>query len=107
MSLLVPPFATNFDLTVPATGAVSAFSQGAFTVLVQTPANSNVPPSWSVLAQVPAGSGTFTSSAFAGGALVRIDASGGSAVSVDVGLSPAPKLDRAVTIQGANITYRI
>lgn len=104
MSIIVPPFATNFELTIPAGGAVSAFSQGAFSVLVQNPPSSNIPPVWSKLADVGAGAGTYTSATFAAGALVRIDASGGSSVSVDVGLSPGPKLERVATAQGVTVT---
>ena len=104
MSIIVPPFATNFDLTIPAGGAVSAFSQGSYSVLVSNNANSSVPPLFSKLADVAAGSLPFTSSTFTNGALVRIDASGGSEVSVDVGLSPAPKLARAITVQGAVVS---
>lgn len=103
MSLIVVPYGNSNDVVVPAGGVVTAFSQGSFTVLAQTQPGTNVPPAWSVLAQVPAGSAAYTSSAFANGAVIRIDAGGGSEVSYDVGSSPSPKLSRAITVQGAAV----
>lgn len=99
MSLIVPPFG-SVDVVVPVSGIVSAFSQGSFQIL-QSVVNANVPAPFTVLANVGAGSSApYTSSAFAAGATVRIEASGGKEVSYDVGLAPAPKLNRSATIQG-------
>jgi len=103
MSLIVPPFG-SVDVVVPASGIVTAFSQGAFTIL-QSVTNTNVPSVFSVLtAQAAGASAPFTSSAFATGGTVRIEASGGRSVSYDVGLAPAAKLDRATTHQGMVVT---
>jgi hypothetical protein len=104
MSLIVVPFGSSNDVTVPAGGVVTAFSQGSYTVLAQTQPGANIPPAWNVLAQVPAGAPTYVSSAFASGAVIRIDAGGGSEVSYDVGSSPSPKLARAISVQGATVT---
>lgn len=99
MSLIVPPFG-SVDVVVPLSGIVSAFSQGSFQIL-QSTVNANVPAPFTVLTNVAAGaSAPFSSSAFAAGATVRIEASGGKEVSYDVGLAPAPKLGRSATIQG-------
>jgi hypothetical protein len=99
MSLVVAPFGSSNDVVVPASGIVTAFSRGAFSVQVQNNPNANVPPVWSILAQVPANT-VYTSSAFTAGAVIRIDASGGQEVSFDVGTAPGPLLGRATTVQG-------
>jgi hypothetical protein len=99
MSLVVAPFGSSNDVVVPASGIVTAFSRGAFSVQVQNNPNANVPPVWSILAQVAAGT-VYTSSAFTAGAVIRIDASGGQEVSFDVGAAPGPLLGRATTVQG-------
>lgn len=103
MSLIVPPFG-SVDVIVPAAGIVTAFSQGAFQINQQI-TTTNVPGVFSVMTSQPAGAAApFTSSAFATGAVVRIDASGGREVSYDVGLAPAAKLGRSSTIQGAVVS---
>ena len=103
MSLIVPPFG-SVDVIVPASGIVTAFSQGAFQINQQL-TNTNVPGVFSNLTSQPAGAAApFTSSAFANGAVVRIEASGGREVSYDVGLAPAAKLNRLPTVQGAVVT---
>ena len=99
MSLIVAPFG-SVDVVVPASGIVSAFSQGSFQIL-QSVVNANVPAPFTVLVNVAAGaSAPYSSSAFSAGATVRIEAVGGKEVSYDVGLAPAPKLGRSATIQG-------
>ena len=103
MSLIVPPFG-SVDVIVPASGIVTAFSQGAFTINQQI-TNTNVPGMFSVLTSQAAGAAApYTSSAFTNGAVVRIEASGGKEVSYDVGLAPAAKLGRATTHQGSVVT---
>jgi hypothetical protein len=103
MSLVIPPFG-SVDVIVPASGIVTAFSQGAFQISQQI-TSTNVPGLFSVLTNQPAGSSApFTSSAFASGAVVRIEASGGRDVSYDVGLAPAAKLGRSATVQGAVVS---
>lgn len=103
MSLVVPPFG-SVDVVVPATGIITAFSQGSFQIL-QSITNVNVPSVFSVLtAQAAGAAAPYSSSAFAGGATVRIEASGGREVSYDVGLAPAPKIGRATTAQGVVVT---
>jgi len=101
MSLVVPAFAQN-DFVVPATGLVSCFSQGAYTVSQSIPGSAT--PVFTLLSAQPAGAAVFTSSAFAAGATVRIDASGGQLVAVDVGLAPSPKLERSAMSQGTIAT---
>jgi len=103
MSLVVAPFGSSNDVVVPASGIVTAFSRGAFSVQVQNNPSANIPPVWSILAQVPANT-VYTSSAFTAGAVIRIDASGGQEVSFDVGTAPGAKLGRAVMIQGAGVS---
>lgn len=103
MSLIVPPFG-SVDVVVPASGIITAFSQGAFQIN-QSVANVNVPSPFTLLTNQPAGAAApFTSSAFSAGAIVRIEASGGKEVSYDVGLAPATKLGRAITHQGVVVT---
>ena len=103
MSLIVPPFG-SVDVVVPASGIVSAFSQGSFQIL-QSIVNANVPAPFTVLTNVAAGaSAPFTSSAFSAGATVRIESVGGKEVSYDVGLAPSPKLGRSATIQGTVVS---
>lgn len=103
MSLIVPPFG-SVDVVVPASGIITAFSQGAFQIN-QSVANVNVPSPFTLLTNQPAGAAApFTSSAFASGATVRVEASGGKEVSYDVGLAPATKLGRAITHQGVVVT---
>lgn len=103
MSLVVAPFGSSNDVVVPASGIVTAFSRGAFSVQVQNNPNANVPPVWSILAQVPANT-VYTSSAFTAGAVIRIDASGGQEVGFDVGTSPGVKLGRAVVAQAVSVS---
>jgi hypothetical protein len=103
VSLIVPPFG-SVDVVVPASGIVTAFSQGSFQIL-QSVVNANVPAPFTVLTNVAAGaSAPFTSSAFSAGATVRIEAVGGRSVSYDVGLAPAAKLERTSTVQGAVVS---
>jgi hypothetical protein len=99
MSLIVPPFG-SVDVIVPASGIVTAFSQGAFQINQQL-TNTNVPGVFSVLTSQAAGAAApYTSAAFASGAVVRIEASGGKEVAYDVGASPGSKLGRVPTAQG-------
>lgn len=103
MSLIVPAFG-SVDVVVPASGIITAFSRGAFQIN-QSVTNVNVPSTFTLLTNQAAGAAApFTSSAFASGATVRIEASGGKEVSYDVGLAPATKLGRAITHQGVVVT---